>query len=138
MAEIEKTGIKQKSLRGGPVEVLVPNRVKWQHEYVLSGSHQERISCHHLSITQWVAGFCRLMREEQNSDIQKSMLDYLISLMDDANDFIWDVAKAYKIGLQEIIRYLLSLVIVKLFVYFRTGIIAHPIIPAVLYYCCPQ
>ena len=94
LAEIEKTGIKQKSLRGGPVEVLVPNRVKCPHEYVLSGSHKERISYDHLSITQCVAGFCRIMREEQNSDIQKSMLDYLISLMDDANDFSWDPAKA--------------------------------------------
>ena len=34
------------------------------------------------------------MGEEQNSDIQKSMLDYLISLMDDTNDFNWDVTKA--------------------------------------------
>ena len=44
LAEVEKTGIKQKSLRGGPVEVLVPNRVKWLHEYILSGSHKECIS----------------------------------------------------------------------------------------------
>ena len=87
LAEIEKTGTKQQSLRGGPVEILVPNRVKWPHEYILSGSHKERISYDHLSITQWVAGFCRIMREEQNADTQKSMLDYLISLMDDTNDF---------------------------------------------------
>ena len=89
MGEIEKKDIKQESLRGGPVKVLIPNRVQWPHEYVLSGSHKEHISDDHLSITQWLAGFCRIMREEQNSDIQKSILDYLSSLMDDANNFSW-------------------------------------------------
>ena len=34
-----------------------------------------------------MAGFCRIMKEEQNSQNQKFMLDYLISLRDDANDF---------------------------------------------------
>ena len=34
------------------------------------------------------------MKEEQNSQNQKFMLAYLISLLDDANDFSWDVAKA--------------------------------------------
>ena len=47
-----------------------------------------------LSATQWVAGFGRIMREEQNSEIKDAMLDYLISLFDDANDFSWDAAKA--------------------------------------------
>ena len=47
-----------------------------------------------LSVTQWMAGFCRIMKEEQNSENQKFMLDFLISLLDDANDFSWDAAKA--------------------------------------------
>ena len=47
-----------------------------------------------LSVDQWVTGFCRIMRDEQNSDIQNSMLDYLIALFDDPNDFSWDAAKA--------------------------------------------
>ena len=34
------------------------------------------------------------MRDEQNRDIQNSMLAYLIALFDNANDFSWDVAKA--------------------------------------------
>ena len=34
------------------------------------------------------------MRDEQNRDIQNSMLDYLTALFDDANDFSWDAAKA--------------------------------------------
>ena len=33
----DSTGTKIKSLRGGPVEVVVPNRVKWPQEFVLSG-----------------------------------------------------------------------------------------------------
>ena len=94
LASLNKTGTKVKSLRGGPVEVLVPNRVKWPHEYVLSGNSKERISYDQLSITQWVAGFCRIMKEEKNSEIKDSMLDYLVSLFDDANDFSWDAAKA--------------------------------------------
>ena len=95
LAEAEKSGTqKQKSLRGGPVEVLVPNKVKWPHEYVLSGSHKERVSYDQLSIIQWVTGFCRIMRDEQDKTIQNSMLDYLIALFDDANDFSWDAAKA--------------------------------------------
>ena len=94
LANAEKTGTKIKSLRGGSVEVLVPNRVKWPHEYVISGLSKERVSYDHLSTTQWVAGFCRIMKEEQNLKIRDNMLDYMISLFDDANDFSWDVAKA--------------------------------------------
>ena len=79
LASLNKAGTKLKSLRGGPVEVLVPNRVKWPHEYVLSGHSKERISYDQLSVIQLVAGFGRIMREEQNSNIKDSMLDYLIS-----------------------------------------------------------
>ena len=95
LAEAEKSGThKQKSLRGGPVEVLVPNKVKWPHEYVLSGSQKECVSYDQLSIVQWVTGFCRIMRDKQNRDIQNSILDYMTALFDDANDFSWDAAKA--------------------------------------------
>ena len=34
LADAEKAGTKVKSLCGGSVEVLVPNRVKWPHEYL--------------------------------------------------------------------------------------------------------
>ena len=34
------------------------------------------------------------MRDEQTSENQRSMLDYLISVLDNANDFRWDAAKA--------------------------------------------
>ena len=94
LTETEKTGTKTKSLRGGSVEVLVPNRVKWPHEYVLSGSSKERVSYDQLSVTQWVAGFCRIMKEEKSQNFRENMLDYMIALFDDANDFSWDAAKA--------------------------------------------
>ena len=40
LADSVRTGnCKQKSLRGGSVEVIVPNRVKWIHEYILPYDH---------------------------------------------------------------------------------------------------
>ena len=47
-----------------------------------------------------MAGFGRIMREEKNSKIKDSMLDYMVSLFDDANDFSWDAAKASHAVLQ--------------------------------------
>ena len=96
LSELAKTGTTQKlkSQRGGQVEVIVKNRVKWPHEYVLSGLNKERVSYDQLSVTQWVAGFARTMRDESDPEIRQYMLDYMISLMDDANDFSWISAKA--------------------------------------------
>ena len=81
-------------MRGGSVEVMVKHKVKWPHEYILSGSNKERVSYDQLSVVQWVAGFCRIMKEEKNSESKEFMLDYLVSLLDDAQDFSWEVAKA--------------------------------------------
>ena len=93
LQETEKQG-KLKSLRGGSVEVMVKHKVKWPHEYILSGSSKERVSYDQLSVIQWVAGFCRIMKEEKNTDSKEFMLDYLVSLLDDAQDFSWEAAKA--------------------------------------------
>ena len=43
-------------------------------------------------MSQWVAGLCRIMKEEnlKNTD---SMLDYLISLFEDVQDFSLDTAR---------------------------------------------
>ena len=82
-----KSGTKIKSLRGGSVDVNVPHRVKWPQEYVLSGTKKERVQYDNLSVTQWVAGFCRIMKEESNVENKEHMLDYLIQLLEDANDF---------------------------------------------------
>ena len=82
LSELAKTGTLQKlkSQRGGQVEVMVKNRVKWPHEYILSGLNKERVSYDQLSVTQWVAGFGRTMREESDPEIKQHMLDYMISL----------------------------------------------------------
>ena len=96
LADIAQTGTcnKVKSQRGGQVDVFVRTRVKWPHEFVLSGSSKERISYDQLTMPQWMAGFCRTMREETNQNLKDHMLNYLIDLMDDANDFSWSAAKA--------------------------------------------
>ena len=93
LQENDKPG-KVKSLRGGSVEVMVQNKIKWPHKYVLLGSSKERISYDQLSILQWVAGFCHNMKEEKNSDSKDFVLDYLVSLLDDTQDFFWEAAKA--------------------------------------------
>ena len=93
LSSLKKTGTKLKSLRGGVVDVLVLNCVEWPQEYVLSGNSKERVSYDQISITQWVAGFGCIMKE-QNSEIKDAMIDYLVSLFDDGNDFSWDAAKA--------------------------------------------
>ena len=47
-----------------------------------------------LTMGQWMAGFCRAMREESDQNSKEAMLDYLIFSLDDANDFSWTSAKA--------------------------------------------
>ena len=95
LAEQAKPGNEKiKSQRGGSVEVFVKNRVKWPHEFVLSGQNKDRLSYNQLSPIQWVAGFCRTMREESSIQNQEYMLDYLINLLEDATDFSWASAKA--------------------------------------------
>ena len=88
------TDKKIKSQRGGPVDIFVKNRVKWPHEFVLSGPSKERVSYNNLTVLQWVAGFCRTVKEEKDLGIREHMLDYIISLLDDAQDFSWQAAKA--------------------------------------------
>ena len=41
-----------------------------------------------------MAGFGQTMREESDLNLRQHILDYLIALMDDANDFSWTSAKA--------------------------------------------
>ena len=94
LASNDNAGTQIKSLKEGLVEVVVPNRLKWLQEFVLSGSKKERIQYDQLSIVQWVAGLCRILREERDPQVKKHMLDYLIALMEDANDFSWDAAWA--------------------------------------------
>ena len=96
LADIAQTGTcnKVKSQHGGQVDVFFRTWVKWPHEYVLSGSSKEHTSYDQLTMPQWMAGFCHTMREETNQNLKDHMLNYLIDLMDDANDFSWGAAKA--------------------------------------------
>ena len=95
--DADKTG-KIKPLHGGSVEVLVKNKVKWPHEYLLSSWSKERISYDQLAVVQWVADSCHIMKTEKNSDAKDCMLDYLVSLLDDAQDFSCEAAKASQQG----------------------------------------
>ena len=45
-------------------------------------------------MSQWVAGFCHIVKEETNLENKDSMLDYLVSLFGDVQDFFWDAARA--------------------------------------------
>ena len=82
-----------KSKRGGSVDVFVKNRVKWPHEYVLTGHTKDRVTYNQLSPVQWMADFGRTIREESDLKTRESMLDYIINLLDDAANF-WASAKA--------------------------------------------
>ena len=68
--------------------------IKWPHEYVLAGNNKDRVAYNHLNITQWMAGISRIMKEGKCNESKDCMLDYLIVLLDDANDFSWQSAKA--------------------------------------------
>ena len=96
LTDLAKSGTtsKIKLQRGGNFEVLVKQRVKWPHEYVLSGLNKERVTYDQLNVTQWVAGFGWTMRDELDPIMKQHMLEYLIALMDDGNDFSWTSAKA--------------------------------------------
>ena len=84
---------KIKSHRGG-VEVMVKDRIKWPHKFVLTGNTKERVSYDQLTPIQWMAGFCCTMKEEKNLEMKEYILDYVTALLEDANDFSWGVAKA--------------------------------------------
>ena len=61
---------------------------------MLSGQNKDRVTYNQLSPVQWMAGFCRTIREESDVAIREHMLDYVIDLLDDATDFSWASAKA--------------------------------------------
>ena len=55
MAQGTDQNIKSQSC--SPVDIFVKNQVKWPHEFVLSGSSKERVSCNNPTLLQWVACF---------------------------------------------------------------------------------
>ena len=60
---------------------------------VLAGSTKDRITYNQLNVTQWMSGFCRILRDESCQKTRDHMLDYLIALLDDSNDFSWQAGK---------------------------------------------
>ena len=57
---------KIKSQRGGGVDVYVKNKVRWPHEFVLTGTNKERVTYDQLSTVQWMTGFCRTMKDQND------------------------------------------------------------------------
>ena len=46
-----------------------------------------------LTLSQWIAGFSQIIREDTCTDTRNHMLDYLTDLMEDSHDFGWQAAK---------------------------------------------
>ena len=70
------------------MDFFVNHCVKRPHKYVLSSQDKDRLTYNQLTPLQWMSGFCRGMEEESNKKIEEYMLDYVINLLDDANDFL--------------------------------------------------
>ena len=66
----------------------------WPQNFVLGGNNKSIMSYDNLSWCQWVSGFAMIAREENNIQTKNVMLDYLSEIMEDANDFSWQSAKA--------------------------------------------
>ena len=84
---------KFKSQRGGSDTVYGKHDVPWPHNYILTGNTKSRASYDNLSMFQWVAGFCQIIREQNDPIVKNQMLDYMADLMGDSHDFGWQVAK---------------------------------------------
>ena len=93
MTDLNESG-KWKSQRGGNDTVWVKRQVSWPQNFVLGGDNKSRISYDSLNWCQWVSGFAMIAREEVNVDTKNAMLDYLREIMEDANNFSWQSAKA--------------------------------------------
>ena len=93
LVDLNEAG-KSKSQRGGNEIVWVKRQVPWPQNFVLGGNNKTPISYDALNWCQWVSGFATIAREEKNLDIKNAMLEYLSEIMEDANDFSWQSAKA--------------------------------------------
>ena len=92
LASLNEKGM-LKSQRGGGDQITVKCQVPWPQNFVLAGTSKNRVSYDNLSIFQWVAGFCTIMREEPSKSVKNAMLEYATKLMEDAQDFGWASAK---------------------------------------------
>ena len=80
---------KLKSKRGGPVDVIVQQKVSWPHEHILGGQNRQRLTYDQITMPQFVQGFVKNILDEQNPQNREHMLQYLGDIMEDASDFSW-------------------------------------------------
>ena len=93
LVDLNESG-KSRSQRGGNEIVWVKRQISWPQNFVLGAVLKVECPMIELNWCQWVAGFATIAREEQNLEIKNSMLEYLTEIMEDANDFGWQSAKA--------------------------------------------
>ena len=84
---------KFKSQRGGSDTYWCRREVPWPQNHILSGTSKSRVSYDNLSMAQWIAGFCTIIKEESNVQTKNNMLSYVSDLMEDCHDFGWQSAK---------------------------------------------
>ena len=84
---------KFKSQRGCSDTVFCKQEVPWPHNYILTGNTKSRATYDNLSMSQWVAGICQIIREQSDLTVKNQMLDYISDLMEDSHDFVWQAAK---------------------------------------------
>ena len=85
---------KFKSQRSSNDDVTVKLKIPWPQNQELSGSTRSRPSYDQLNVYQWVSGFPRIAQDETDIEVKNKMLEYLVDLMEDAQDFSWASAKA--------------------------------------------
>ena len=84
---------KFKSQRGGSDTYWCRREIPWPQNHILSGTSKSRVSYDNLSMAQWIAGFCTIIKEESNVQTKNNMLSYVSDLMEDCHDFGWQSAK---------------------------------------------
>ena len=84
---------KFKSQRGGSDTYWCKREIPWPQNHILSGTSKSRVSYDNLSMAQWIAGFCTIIKEESNVQTKNNMLSYVTDLMEDCHDFGWQSAK---------------------------------------------
>ena len=56
--------------------------------------NKKRVSYDQLTMGQWMAGFCHTMRDKSDLKHGSCMLDYVIALLDESNNFSWSATKS--------------------------------------------
>ena len=93
-SEDNENSQKLKSKRGGPVDVVVQQKVSWPHEHILGDQNRKRLTYDQITMPQFVQGFVKNILDEQNPQYREHMLQHLGDIMKDTSDFSWQSAKA--------------------------------------------